>query len=131
MKKHFLITLLAFCAPAIFLITNTNVYAADSAIDKFDKSLDTSACEAGLCENYTASTSELIGTIITGLLNFLGVAFLLLIIYGGIMWMTAGGSERKIEQAKKIIINSAIGLAIIFLAQMISFLIIDVLLPGK
>jgi len=62
-----------------------------------------------------------IGKIIRAILGFLGILALLVVMYGGFVWMTAGGSADKIEQAKKILINGAIGLLII----LSSFLIVQ------
>ncbi len=46
-------------------------------------------------------------------LGLLGTVLLVLIIYGGITYMIAGGDPEKVDRAKKIITNSIIGLAII------------------
>src|SRR3989344_9578954 len=61
-------------------------------------------------------------------LGFLGVIAIGFILYGGFVWMTAGGNAEKIEQAKKILINATIGLAIILSAFMIVSFIINQLL---
>jgi len=53
-------------------------------------------------------------------LSFIGVLFLILTIYGGINWMTAGGNEQKVEKAKTIIINAIIGLLIVLSAYTIT-----------
>jgi hypothetical protein len=76
----------------------------------------------------TAPTIEsIIGTIISSALGLLGVAFLILTIYGGIMWMTAEGDEAKVEKARKIITDGAIGLIVILAAYAISFFIFNAL----
>src|SRR3989338_5359213 len=65
-----------------------------------------------------------IANIIRYALGVIGIVFLVLIIYGGVTWMTAGGHEKNIEKAKKIITNAVIGLIIIFLAfGIVSFVI--------
>lgn len=66
----------------------------------------------------------IIASIVKSLLSFLGVIFFLLVIYGGFMWMTAQGSEDQIGKAKKIIINSTVGLVVIMLAYAITWFII-------
>lgn len=45
----------------------------------------------------------------------IGIAVILIIV-GGIMYMTAGGDDEKASKAKKIIINSLIGVAIMLVA---------------
>lgn len=68
--------------------------------------------------------SEKAGDIIRIILSFLGVIFLLLIIYGGFLWMTAQGNDTQVDKAKKIIINSTIGITIVLLAYAITWFII-------
>jgi hypothetical protein len=74
---------------------------------------------AGLDESDT-DVYEFIGTAINFVLGFLGVAFLLIVLYAGILWMTAGGDEEKITQARGWLINSVIGIIIIMAAYAIS-----------
>ncbi len=69
-----------------------------------------------------------IATIIRVFLGFLGVTAIVIIIYGGYTWMTAAGNPEKIERAKKILINAAIGLLIILLAFAITQFILGQLL---
>ncbi|OGY43661.1 MAG: hypothetical protein A3B89_04465 [Candidatus Buchananbacteria bacterium RIFCSPHIGHO2_02_FULL_40_13] len=68
---------------------------------------------------------DLTGKIIQALLGFIGVLFIILIIYGGFMWMTAGGDSSKIQKAKDIIIKATIGLVIIMSSYAIVYTIID------
>lgn len=57
-----------------------------------------------------------IGAIINAFLGLLGLVAVVLIVYAGYLWMTAGGEEDKITTAKQIMTNAAIGLAIILAA---------------
>lgn len=54
-----------------------------------------------------------IAKIIRVVLGLLGIIALVIILYGGFTIMTSGGSEEKVSTGKKILINAAIGLAII------------------
>jgi len=67
-----------------------------------------------------------ISSILTTALSFLGVVFLLLMIFGGILWMTARGNEKTVDQAKNVIFDSIIGLVIIVAAYAITFLVTSV-----
>ena len=61
--------------------------------------------------------------IVKYLIGLIGVAAIVMILYGGVRWMTAGGSPDKVNKAKKIIINAAIGLAICIAAfAIVSFI---------
>lgn len=55
----------------------------------------------------------IIARIIRVFLGLLGIIAVVLIIYAGFLWMTAGGNEDKVAQSKKILANAAIGLAIV------------------
>ncbi len=54
-----------------------------------------------------------IASIIRTFLGFLGILAVLIILYGGYIYMTSAGNPEKIEQAKKILRNAIIGLVII------------------
>ena len=47
------------------------------------------------------------------LMGFLGIIAVLIILAGGFKWMTAGGNEEKVAEAKKLIIAGIVGIAII------------------
>lgn len=65
--------------------------------------------------------AENIGSIIQYLLSFLGVIFIILIIYGGFLWMTAAGDSDQVTKAKDIIKSSVIGLIIIVAAYTLTY----------
>lgn len=60
------------------------------------------------------------GQIIGTVLSFVGVLFLILMIYSGVMWMTAQGNDQQVTKAKDLLVNSIIGLIIIFAAYAIT-----------
>ena len=64
-----------------------------------------------------------ISSILTSALSFLGVIFLILMIYGGILWMTARGNEKNVDQAKNVIFDAIIGLVIVAAAYAITFFV--------
>lgn len=57
-----------------------------------------------------------IAKLINIILSFLGVIFVILLIYSGFMWMTAGGNEAQVEKAKKIMIRAIIGVIIVLVS---------------
>lgn len=67
----------------------------------------------------TVDLKTLIVKIIRILLGFLGIVAVLIVMYGGYLYLTSEGSEEKISQAKKILLNGGIGLAIILSAFLI------------
>jgi hypothetical protein len=87
--------------------------------------------EAGLGEEEGESQLiEIIAVIINVLLSLLGVIFLLLLIYGGVLWMTSRGNEENVTKAKKILTDSIIGLIIILAAYAISRFVVDALVEA-
>lgn len=73
-------------------------------------------------------------TSVAGLINvalgFLGVVAVIIILYGGFIWMTSKGAPDKIQKAKLIIISAVIGLAIILSAYAISRFVVQSLYNG-
>lgn len=61
--------------------------------------------------------------IIQLVLGLMGTLFLVLVIYGGIFWMTAQGNEEQVKKAREIIKNAIIGLAIILTAYLITWFV--------
>ena len=69
----------------------------------------------------------IVGRIINVFLSFLGVVFLVLLIYAGAIWMTAGGDGKKVEKARAILINAVVGLVITMSAYAISVFVLNLL----
>jgi len=72
----------------------------------------------------------MIARIINVALGLLGIVALLLILYGGFLWMTAGGEAERVEKAKKVLINAVIGLAIILTSFAISQFVLNSLIEA-
>jgi len=70
----------------------------------------------------------IIARIIQVALGLAGTVLLVLIIYAGFMWMTSGGNEERVATAKRTLLNSVIGLAIILSAFAIAQFVITRLL---
>lgn len=73
--------------------------------------------------------AQIIQLAISAFLGLLGIIFLVLIIYSGFHWMTAGGDEEKVTLAKSTLIRAVIGLAIIIGAYAITYFVFSNL-PG-
>lgn len=73
---------------------------------------------------------EILGSYTNGLLTLLGLLFLIMIIRGGVIWMTAGGDENKAGQAKLIIKNSVFGLGVVLLSRIFVNLFLAFLAPA-
>lgn len=63
---------------------------------------------------------QTIGSLINVALTFLGVVAVVIILLGGFKWMTAGGNDEKVGEAKRLIVAGIIGMAIILSAYAIA-----------
>ncbi|MCX6797945.1 MAG: pilin [Candidatus Falkowbacteria bacterium] len=90
--------------------------------------LNTTMDQGNLKQALSATDPRLrAGQIIGVVLSFIGVIFLILMIYAGIMWMTAAGNEQQVSKAKDLLVNAIIGLVIVFAAYAITAYIGDLL----
>lgn len=114
-QKYFILSLLAFnllLAPPTYVGAQT-----DLSQDIAQKSGYGSA---------TGSTlSETVGKIIKIVLGLLGIIFLALTVYAGVLWMTAAGNEEKVTKAVDILKTSVIGLIIIVAAYSITYFVVE------
>jgi hypothetical protein len=73
----------------------------------------------------STNLQETIGNIINVALSLLGVVAVVIILIGGFKWMTAGGSEEKVAEARKQIFQGIIGLGIILSAWAITIFVLN------
>lgn len=91
--------------------------------------LDTAAKESGLTTSTTVTAY--VGKIIGIALQYLGIIFIILIIYAGILWMTANGDHANVKKAYSWMINATIGLAITLMAyQVTSYIMSKIQISG-
>lgn len=72
-------------------------------------------------DNATDATGKLINRI----LGASGIAFLILTVYAGFMWMTAQGNQDRITKARETLTASGIGIAVILLAFSITNFVLN------
>lgn len=74
-----------------------------------------------------ADPREAVISLISLLMTFLGIIAVIIILYGGFVWLTAAGNEDRVSTAKKIIVAGVIGLIIILAAFLIvNFVVTEV-----
>ncbi|MBI2443938.1 MAG: hypothetical protein HYV42_01690 [Candidatus Magasanikbacteria bacterium] len=71
-----------------------------------------------------------VARIIRVAMGLLGIIAVVIILIGGFTWMTAGGNEEKVAEAKKWIFAGIIGLAIILSAYAIASFVINQLVTA-
>ncbi|MFH0951523.1 MAG: hypothetical protein V1765_03570 [bacterium] len=93
-----------------------------NAFGKSGSMLSTVGDNAGYDINQR-TIDPIIANIISVVLSFLGVIFLILMIYGGYTWMTATGNEQQITKARTIIVAALIGVLITVAAYAITYFV--------
>lgn len=71
---------------------------------------------------------DIAASVLNVLMGFLGIIAVIIILIGGFKWMTAGGGEDKIAEAKKLMTAGVIGLVIILAAWGITIFVMQNLL---
>jgi hypothetical protein len=77
--------------------------------------------------NYTfvenLAPSFYVTSIINLLLGFAGIGSFIFLLWGGVQWITAGSDKEAVEKSRKKIVNALIGLAVVFSAYVLLFVI--------
>lgn len=151
LQKKQLITIffLFFLSMSISILYPTQAYAAEKETNRCSEEIQKIhnkkyssltinekfkllGCTAGFTDpeldekktNYIQAVAYYLGLAFGGLLAFIAVLFTVQIIRGGYFWLTAGGNEEKVNEAKETLRNAAMGLGIVvFLGIMFSGII--------
>lgn len=114
LKKYFIISLVLF--NLLFGLASAGpINAADLS--------DDIAAKSGYGPANEYSLSITIGKIIKVALSLVGTIFLVLTIYAGFLWMTAGGGEEQLTKAKAILKTSVTGLLIVLASYSITYFV--------
>ena len=73
---------------------------------------------------------EMVAQIINVVLTILGIVAVVIVLLGGFKWMTAGGNEDKVAEAKKLLGAGVIGLVIILAAWGIAAFVLNELMKA-
>lgn len=74
--------------------------------------------------------TQIISTVIQVFLSLLGIIFVILLVYGGYLWMNARGNEEQVKKAKDTIRMAIIGLVIVTSAYAITYFVFNALPDG-
>lgn len=118
--RFFLLTiLLVLCG--IFVFSCDVQAIADGTNNKFG--LETVAGSSNL-NIYGTDVPKILGGVVGTALSLVSVVFFLLLIYGGVVWMTARGDESKTQKGMDIIIAAIVGVIMILSAYLITSFIL-------
>ncbi|MFA6428552.1 MAG: hypothetical protein WCW02_03355 [Candidatus Buchananbacteria bacterium] len=90
-------------------------------------SLNTIAGTTGLNVITKDTLVTKVGAFLKTVFGYLGALFLILVIYAGFLWMTAGGNEDNIKKGKNIITWAVLGLAVIAAAYTITATVLSII----
>lgn len=126
-NKYFLGVLLgislAVSAGLIFDLDNAPAAKADSLWEMQEGRTELAGTFNESDGNVT-DIRTIIVRVIAVFMTFLGIIFLSLLIYGGFLWMTAGGNEDRVKKAKSQIITAIIGFVVILSIYVIYHIVI-------
>lgn len=105
-----------------FLFTLNTVCAQGLNMKNSQDMINETATYAGVA-GQEANVPLLAAKIIQALIGLVGVAFVILFIYGGFLYMTSSGNEERIKKSKDLLKNAVIGLIIIMAAYSIAYFI--------
>lgn len=77
-----------------------------------------------------SSIGLIVGSVILTALGLLGVIFVVLLTYGGFLWLTSAGEEERAKKARDLIVNSLIGILIVIAAYSIAYFVLSRLAPA-
>ena len=110
-----------FSLTACGLLVSLPVFGAEGALGY----LQSAVAGTGLDKN--PGLAVFIGNVVEFILGFLGLLFLVIIVYAGVIWTTAQGDTKKVDKAKDMLKNGVIGLAIVFAAYAVQAFVVAAL----
>ncbi|MEK9183233.1 MAG: hypothetical protein AAB849_01880 [Patescibacteria group bacterium] len=101
----------------LFSLLPASVSAVGNAVGNLGNALnDAGTVASGAGVKKDISPEAYASNILSGALATLGIVFLILMVYGGFLWMTAKGDETQATKAKDTITMAVIGLMIVIAA---------------
>jgi hypothetical protein len=114
------------CLVSIFAVQASVVWATtETGLD------ETTSAAFGTPPFGDKPLSGIIGQIVGAALSLIATLFMVLLIYGGFIWMTARGNESEVTKAKDMITAAIIGLVIVLSAYAITKFIGSALFEGQ
>lgn len=78
----------------------------------------------------TNDVRVIVGTVIKGALSVAGTLALLMVVYGGILWLTDMGKGEQVKKGKDILIWATLGILLIAGAYVLTSAIFNAVLTG-
>jgi hypothetical protein len=125
-KTVFIAALLAIGIVSPFAYTETSF-----AVNAIQASCDESESDSTICEQGNgASVDSVVEIVVNVLLFIVGIISVIMIIIGGIRFVTAGGNAASVTAARNTILYAVIGLIVAALAYAIVQFVVDQFIPA-
>lgn len=121
--RYGLIFATVFCVFTSFQSVSAQTTSIESASVPIAAGLDVIEKPLGLPKE---DIRVIIARIIRIALGLIGIIMVVLLMYGGYLWMSAGGNSEQISKAQQVLKNAAIGLAIILSSYAITIFVMRI-----
>lgn len=123
LKKSLILFIIAIMGISLFHVFAVSAQEAPGALIG---GLDAAAKVGGLHKDGDPEEllAQEVGKYIKIGLGFAGVVLLIIVMYGGVTWLTAGGKPENVDSAKKMIISACVGLVVTMLAYQVTAFVI-------
>jgi len=125
MKKIFTTILAIITIVYFFSAQNASALGLKDAFTK-NSGIDILAQQANYSTANTVSPEFYIGLALNFLFSLVGIILIGLIIYSGIVWMTARGDEAKVTKAKDTLTEAILGLLFVIGGYALSIFLLNV-----
>jgi hypothetical protein len=71
-----------------------------------------------------AQPGEVVFNVVAIVLGFLGIACVIMMMYGGFLWITAGGEEDKAKKGTTILFQAVVGAIIVMAAYTVTYFVL-------
>ncbi|PIR76538.1 MAG: hypothetical protein COU32_01590 [Candidatus Magasanikbacteria bacterium CG10_big_fil_rev_8_21_14_0_10_42_10] len=106
-----------------FSLSASPAYAQTLSSDIL-KQVGSAGDKAGYATSSTSTPAVFFASLITVLLSFVGVLFLVLLVYAGYVRLTSHGDEDRVKKSTKTLVAALLGLTIVLLAYGITRFIV-------
>lgn len=109
----------------LLVMMSGRVFPALAAENTVSEGLTTVGTTTGLS---ATDPRIIIGNIINVALGFVGIVLVIMVLYAGFIWMTAGGDGKRVEKARRILTNAIIGIVIVLLSLAITTFVMNAII---
>lgn len=123
--KYFILSLMLLLG-VLPNITNAGLKVGFIANESEKSQLDSFSANSGYNLSPDKTPEYYVGLILQIVFSLIGLILISLIVYSGVIWMTARGNAAKVTQAKDTLIEAIVGLLFIIGAYALSIFLLNI-----